>query len=268
MTDTDFGMRLDPLDAVRGTAPSARHDPFILRLQRYVHLTKSDLESLLRVMECEEKVKRRRDLVNEGYVYSKLYFITDGFAARYKLLRNGKRQIVTFVLPGDIVGLPVSFFDRATYSVMAVTDMTMRVCSLEAFVALCYRVPKLALALSWFAVHEAATYSETIINIGRRTPVERVAHFLLEMHARLTTIGRAGKTGFDLPITQEMMSDALGLSVPHLNRMLARLRREGLIAITGSHVEFPDLKAIQQFVHFHFAMPTRIPLPPLATRQV
>ena len=121
----------------------------------------------------------------DGYEFCKLCFVKDGFAARYKLLRNGKRQIVNFVLPGDIVGLPGSFLDRAANSVIAVTEMTLQVCSLEAFVALCYRRPKFGLVLSWLAAQEAANCVERVIDVGRRTPIERLAHLLLELHSRL-----------------------------------------------------------------------------------
>jgi len=81
------------------------------------------------------------------------------------------------------------------------------------------------LALGWLAVHEATTYAEHFVDIGRRTAIERVAHFLLEIHARLAAVGRAAATAFDLPLSQEIMSDALGLSVPHINRMLAEPAR-------------------------------------------
>ena len=124
-----------------------RHDPFLLRARQLVDLTLPDLQSLRAVIETEATVKRRRDLVLEGYEFSKLYFIKEGFAARYKLLRNGKRQIVNFVLPGDIVGMPGSFLDRAANSVIAVSDMTLQICSLEAFVGLCCRQPKFGLVL-------------------------------------------------------------------------------------------------------------------------
>jgi len=142
---------------------------------------------------------------------------------RYKLLRNGKRQILNVLLPGDLVGIPGSFLKRAIYSVTAITDLTMNVCSLDSYVQLCYRRPQFGLALTWIAVQEAATYAEHIIDVGRRTPIERLSHFLLELHERLYAVGRAEKTSFALPFSQEVMADVLGLSVPHLNRMMQRL---------------------------------------------
>src|SRR5262249_56361318 len=164
--------------------------------------------------------------------------VRGGFAARYKVLRDGKRQIVGFILPGDVVGLPGTFLDPAANSVITVTDMALQVAPLPAFVDLCYRRPQFALAFGWLAAQEAAIYAEHVINVGRRTPVERLAHLLLELHSRLAMVGRAGESGFDLPFTQEMMSDALGLSVPHLNRTLARLRADEMIVMQERRVEF------------------------------
>jgi len=252
------------LDLHRRASPIADvldDGPFVARLKNYLDLSPSDLDHLRALVETEMTVKKRRDLVLDGYEFCKLCFVIDGCAARYKLLRNGKRQIVNVVLPGDIVGLPGSFVDRASYSVIAVTDMKLQVCELETYVRLCHRRPKFGLALSWFAVHEVTTYAEHIIDIGRRTPIERLAHFLLEIHSRLAMVGLAAELSFDLPFTQEILSDALGLSVPHLNRMFARLRAEGLIVLSQRRVAFTDLKAIQLLAHFQPITPVRIPLP-------
>ncbi len=239
-----------------------RDDPFIRRLRNFIDLTLPDLQSLRAVIETELTVKKRRDLVLDGYEFNKLCFIKGGFAARYKLLRNGKRQIVNFLLPGDVAGLPGSFLDRAACSVIAVTDMELQVCSLDAFVGLCYRRPKFGLALSWLAVQEATVYAEHIINIGRRTPMERLAHFLLEIQHRLAMVGSSEEFAFDLPFTQELMSDALGLSVPHLNRTMGRLRTEGLIAVNERRVEFIDFKALRLLAQFQAIRPARIPIAP------
>jgi CRP-like cAMP-binding protein len=150
--------------------------------------------------------------------------------------------------------------------VIALTDMTLQVCALDDFIGLCYRRPKFGVALSWLAVQEATTCAEHVISIGRRTSIERLAHFLLEVHARLTMVGRAAASGFDLPFSQEVMSDALGLSVPHLNRMLAKLRTEGMIAINERHVTFLDIREMELLAHFQPLNLTRAPVPPQEMR--
>jgi CRP-like cAMP-binding protein len=235
--------------------------PFTMRLNRFVELTPDDVETLGGLIEFEAVVEKRRDLVIDGYPYTKLCFVREGIAARYKVLRSGKRQIVSLLLPGDIVGLPGAFLDHASFSVVALTDMKLEVCSHDAFVAACYRRPKFALALSWLAVYEATLYAERIVDIGRRTPIERLAHFLLEIHARLSMVGRATDKAFDLPVSQEVMSDTLGLSVPHLNRMLAKLRTDGMVTMVDRHVEFTDVRALQLLAQFQPAALSRIPVP-------
>lgn len=243
----------------RITSERWRRHPFVTRLERCIVLSDDDLDSLLRLIEADVVIEKRRDVVVDGYEYRKLCFVENGFAARYKLLRNGKRQIVNLVLPGDVVGLPSSFLERAHYSVTAVTDLKLQVSSINAYVDLCYKRPQFALALSWLAMQEAIICAEHAISTGRRTPVERLAHFLLEIYWRLALVGLASKSRFDLPFSQEVMSDALGLSVPHLNRTLAKLRMDGLINVNGRCVEFADLESLEILGHFQPLNLTRVP---------
>jgi len=242
--------------------------PFMARLKAFADLAPGDIDALRALIGTEFKVDKRHDLVVDGYAYNKLSFVKEGFAARYRLLRNGKRQIVNVLVPGDIVGLPGSFVDRATFSVFALTSMRLELCSFDDFVAAAYRRPKLALALSWLAAQEVTTYAERVVDIGRRTPLERVAHFLLEIHARLVLVGRATSIGFDLPVSQEIMSDVLGLSVPHVNSMLARLRSDAMIRIAERRVEFVDARALELLAHFQPATLSRIPSPISDTQEL
>jgi CRP-like cAMP-binding protein len=226
-----------------------RH-PFVARLLQHVDLSAADLDSLDSIIDGELTIRKRRDLIVDGYEYRKLCFVNEGFAVRYKLLRNGKRQILNVVLPGDIVGVPGSFYAQAVYSVATITDMRMHVCLLDSYVQLCYRRPQFGLALSWIAVQEATAYAEHVIDVGRRTPIERLSHFLIELHARLLAVGRAEAKSFTLPFSQEVIADVLGLSVPHLNRMMQQLRAEKLIVSNERTVEFLDAGAMQALAHY------------------
>lgn len=234
--------------------------PFVARLSRLMAFDDTDRQSLERIIESERTVKKRKDLVVLGDAYRSLGFVRDGYAIRYKLLRSGKRQILNVILPGDVIGFPVSFFDRSIYSVVAVSDLTCTICPLDAYVRLCRAQPQFALALSWLAAHEAAIYAEHIVDLGRRTPVERLAHLLLEIHARLREVGHAHATSFDLPFSQEVMADVLGLSVPHLNRVMQRLRAEGLITSRGRLVELTDITGLQTLAQYQPIGLARIPL--------
>jgi CRP-like cAMP-binding protein len=236
--------------AQTGHVVSLAEHPFVARLARLMELSAADLGSLARIIESERLVKKRKDLVVVGDEYRNLCFVKDGYAIRYKVLRSGKRQILNVILPGDVIGFPVSFFDRSIYSVVAVSDLTYNVCPLDAYARLCYEEPRFGLALSWLAAHEAAIYAEHSVDLGRRTPLERLAHFLLEMHARLLAVGRAEKTSFDLPFSQEVIADVLGLSVPHLNRVLQQLRAERLITSRSRLVELTDMASLQTLAQY------------------
>jgi CRP-like cAMP-binding protein len=104
--------------------PSLAEHPFVTRLSRLMNLSATDLGSLELIIETEQLVKKRKDLVVVGDEYRNLCFVKDGYAIRYKLLRSGKRQILNVILPGDVIGFPVGFFDRSIYSVVAVSDLT------------------------------------------------------------------------------------------------------------------------------------------------
>jgi CRP-like cAMP-binding protein len=234
--------------------------PFVARLSRFMTVNESDLDCLARLIDGDHLVKKRQDLIIFGNEYRHLCFVRDGYAIRYRLLRNGKRQVLNVVLPGDVIGLPVSFLDRSNYSVVAVSDLEYNSCRLESYIDLCYKRPQFGLALSWLAVREAATYAENLVGLGRRTPVERLAHFLLSIHARLVDVGHANAKSFELPFSQEIMSDVLGLSVPHLNRMMQQLRSDKLITSQGRSIELTnvsDLRTLAQYQPLDFA-----PIPP------
>src|SRR5215471_17405182 len=244
-----------------GDDTSLAGHPFVARLSRFMQLSAADLRNLERIVESERLIKKRKDLVVLGDAYRNLCFVKDGYAIRYKLLRSGKRQILNVILPGDVIGFPVSFFDRSIYSVVAVSDLTYNICPLESYVRLCFEQPQFGLALSWLAAYEAAIYAEHIVDLGRRTPLERLAHLLLEIHARLLAVGRAEKTSFALPFSQEVMADVLGLSVPHLDRVLQQLRAEQLITCRSRLVELTDMANLQTLAHYQPLDLAPIPVP-------
>jgi CRP-like cAMP-binding protein len=248
----------------RRDASLAEH-PFVRRLSCLMELSAADLRALELIVESEQLVRKRKDLVVAGNEYRNLCFVKDGHAIRYKLLRNGKRQILNVILPGDVIGFPVSFFDRSIYSVIAVSDLIYNPCRLDSYVRLCCAQPRFGLALSWLAAHEAAIYAEHIVDLGRRTPVERLAHFLLELHARLLAVGRAEKASFDLPFSQEVMADVLGLSVPHLNRVMQQLRKEHLITSHSRFIELTDMAGLQTLANYQPLILAPIPMPPETT---
>ncbi len=224
---------------------SVKDHPFIVKLNRSVRLEDDDLAALAPLLGRTLAVKKGKDIIVEGNKYKAIHVIENGFAVRYKVLHGGKRQIVGIALPGDIIGFPACFFEYAVLSVMSIAKMSVHQIPLETFAALCLKRANIATALVWFAAREAAIYAEHIIDTGRREPLERLAHFLLEIHTRLFAIGHASENSFDMLMSQESIGDVVGLSAPHVNRMLRELRTEGLISVSGREVRILDMAALQ-----------------------
>lgn len=226
-----------------------RH-PFVTRLRRYVELTEHEIAGLQAAFECRIKIKKKRDVILEGYPSHRLHIIVSGFASRYKLLANGKCQVLGILLPGDIIGLPSIFFNPPRYSVSAVSDMVVDVIQLPQFLELCRKNPSLALGMLWYSEEELANYADRIIDVGRRSPLERVAHFVLELHARLQAAGSAADRSFEMPLSQEVIGDLLGLSGPHVNRMLQLLKAERLISTDRRRITLEDREGLDLLAQF------------------
>lgn len=239
---------------------SFKQHPWVVGLCRYVDLADADINAIRSILEEQRQIRKRADIVVQGYKYRKLCFIDTGVAIRYKLLHNGKRQILGVLLPGDIIGFPASFYERANFSIAAITDMSIQGCSFEAFMQASCKRPLLAMALLWLAVEETATYADHIIDTGRRAPFERVAHFFLELHSRLKAVGNATSNTFELPLSQEEIGDVLGLSAPHINRVLRRLREDGLVTIDAHMVALNDMEALQAMTQFEPIAPVPCPI--------
>ena len=227
-----------------------RLHPFVARLDRSIRLDGEDLAALERLLSHRVVARKAKDIIVEGYEHKALHVVEEGIAIRYKLLGSGKRQIVNVVLPGDIIGFPGCFYEHAVFSVMAVDRMALSHVPLDAFTALCLQRANIATALVWFAAREASIYAEHIIGAGRREPLPRLAHFLLEMLTRLQMVGLATGTSFEMPLSQEGIGDVVGLSGPHVNRMMAELKSSGLIAVEGHEITILDWTSLQKLGEF------------------
>jgi CRP-like cAMP-binding protein len=235
--------------------------PFVAKLLAQGAINAEDLKALGRALDRKITVKKGQDIIIQGYHYKTLDIVESGFGLRFTLLHQGGRQIINAVLPGDIVGFPASFFERSIFSVMAATTMTLHRVSFEAFTDLCKQRSNVAIALIWYAAREASIYAHHLVNAGRRSPLERIAHFLLEMHFRLNAVGCASEDSFELPFSQESIGDAVGLSAPHVNRMLSELRQQGLIKIENHVVQFLDRTALQILAEFEPSYLERVSSP-------
>lgn len=196
------------------------------------------------------RFRKCRDVIVAGNVQPFLYVNHDGWLSRYKILHNGCRQIVNFVLPGEIFGLPACAFGNSLYSVATITQCSLSTVPIEVVAVAVEQNPELSKALLLAAIGEAAILGERLIDTARRSAYGRVSHFLLELFVRLERSCQTDNLSFDMPLTQEVIGDALGLSPVHVNRTLRALRDDKLIALDGKRVTLRDFDALCRLSDF------------------
>jgi CRP-like cAMP-binding protein len=196
------------------------------------------------------RVRKNKDILIAGKHYESVYVNHDGWLFRYKILHNGSRQIVDFILPGQIFGLQACLFRRSLYSVAAITPASLSSIPLGMIDDALERNPKLSKALFWSAVCETAILGEHLTDAARRSAYERISHLILELFVRLNAAGLTEGTTFLMPLTQELIGDALGLTTVHVNRTVRSLREDGLIAMDGKTVAILDFEALSLLSDF------------------
>ena len=235
--------------------------PLVDKLSSYLQLSPLEISFLRDLHGSRRQFARHRDIIAQGRSYRSVFILCSGFAWRYKILPDGKRQLLSFGLPGDLIGFPATFFENAVNATGSLTDVVVATVPFAAFYDLFARFPRVAVALYWVAAREAAIMGERIVDIGRRSAYERLAHLILELLTRLRAVGLAEELSFILPLTQELIADVLGLSGPHVSRMLRSMREEGLVTIEDHRLTVMDLESLTQLAGFDgdYLIQSRIP---------
>ena len=236
-------------DAAAEGAADLRH-PLTRKLLRLVALSAPEIDVLRELQSHGRRAARGREIIAEGRKYDELQILIEGVALRYRVLNDGRRQVLNIVLPGDFIGFPGCFFEGALYSISALSDCLASPVPFTRFLRLPETHPRLGAAIFWSLSCETAMYAEHLIGVGRRSALERVAHFLLEMLIRLQAIGLADERSYRLPLTQELIADALGLSVQYVNQTLRQLREEGLALVDRQQVTIIDFDGLATLADF------------------
>lgn len=213
-------------------------------------LTADEATALFDLQSMSRNIRRGQEIISEGRRCTTLFVLTEGIAIRYRILRDGQRQILNLLLPGDFAGLRSCFFESALYSVKTLTKSVIAPVPLSRLIGLFNSHPQLAAKLFWSFSCETAICAEHLVAVGRRSALERVAHFLLELLTRLQSVGLADERSFRLPLTQEVISDLLGLSIPYVNRVLHQLRDSGLVRINEQLVVIENIEELSILADF------------------
>lgn len=161
--------------------------------------------------------------LRQGASSDHLYTVLNGWAFRYKTLDDGRRQILNYALPADLVGLQGTLMREMEHSVEALTKLTLCAFPRGKIFDLYTRFPSLAYDLTWLAAREEQLIDENLVNVGRRTALERTAYLLLHLFMRAQEAGLTEGNAIQFPFTQQHLADALGMSLVHTNKTLKRL---------------------------------------------
>lgn len=204
--------------------------PALRRLLRVAPLGLHASEALLEAIHGARHAAPRQELLTEGRAIPEAMLIVSGWAARVRILVDGRRQFLSFLLPGDLIGICGHDRPLAVSTVVAITDC--RIASAPSAADL----PDLQQAFAVSRAIEEAYLLAQITRLGRLNALDRIYDLLLELHERLDMAGLVHRNSFEVPLTQEMLADALGLTPVHINRMLQQGRRNGDLEWRGTNV--------------------------------
>ncbi|SDN68614.1 cAMP-binding domain of CRP or a regulatory subunit of cAMP-dependent protein kinases [Methylobacterium phyllostachyos] len=228
-------------------------NPLVRKLECYTRLSEADRLCLIDAVGPGRMVAARTDIIHEGDDPRTVNVILDGWACRYRQFINGRRQIVSFLLPGDPCDPHIFLLDDMDHTIGAITPVLLGQISGPALQAMTARSPQLELAFHREALATAAVQREWTISLGSRTGIERLAHLFCELHARLAAIGLTEGNTCPMPITQNDLGDAMGQTSVHINRTLQELRGMGLITLRSRRLTIHDPAALARLGHFDSA---------------
>lgn len=210
----------------------------------------------------EQPVRRGARLIDQDAVPTHVFLLIEGWAMRYKILPDGSRQIVGILVPGDLCDIHIFILDRMDHGIAMLSSGRIAAIPRNVMLDLIERHARIARALLWGTLVDEATLREWLVNLGGRDATARTAHLLCELHARMDNIGLVLAGGFELPLTQADMGDALGLTPVHVNRVLRRLREAGYATINAHRVTIHDLAGLRAaagfdpgYMHEHRRLP-------------
>jgi CRP-like cAMP-binding protein len=225
-------------------------DRLVAKLDVASNLSPCDKEAIRGMCSNVREFAAKRDVISEGESPDHVHVMIEGWAARYKVVADGQRQIVAFLIPGDFCDLHVTILREMDHSIVALTPAKVAFVPQETMEELPINRPHLCRALWRATLIDEAILRSWIVNIGRREALGRIAHLFCELHARLALVGLADSGQFALPLTQQVIADATGLTPVHISRMLQQLRADGQIVLKKGELTIVDLEALRKVADF------------------
>lgn len=226
------------------------YDPLVRKLSTVEPLTAAEVEQVLSLCDDVRRVTRRNDIIAEGDVPCHVHIFLSGWAARYKMLENGSRRITAFLLPGDLCDIHIMTLATMDHGISAITDCEVAFVAREKIEAITRSTPALIRAFLRSTLIDEAVLRQWLVNAGRRDAYQAIGHLLCELHARMRLVGLAPSDRLSLPLTQDELADATGLTPIHVNRVLQRLRHEQLVTLVRRELHIPDVGRLRAACDF------------------
>jgi CRP-like cAMP-binding protein len=221
-------------------------------------ITPNELGAINNIKRDHVALEAGSEIIRSGDESPEIYTLYSGWAFRFKMLADGRRQILNVLLPGDLVGLQAAMFDAAQYGVEALTDVELCLLPRRKVWALFGEMPGLAFDVAWLGSREEGYVDDNLTSAGRRTALERTAALIVSLYKRAKALGLVNNDTFEFPLTQQHIADALGMSLVHTNKTLARLRRLGMYSRTNGSLTLTNPRVLQRIAqHFDEEMPLR-----------
>jgi CRP-like cAMP-binding protein len=224
-------------------------DPLTRKLENFAPLSGEDRRILAEATRESRLVPARTDIIREGERPVDVHLVLEGFACRYKILPDGKRHIMAYLVPGDLCDVHAFILRAMDHSIGTLSECRVVDIPQDRILRMLER-PAVARALWWSALVDEATLREWLVNIGGRPGEQRLAHLLCELLMRLQIVGLANRDSYELPITQSELAETMGLTLVHVNRVLQRLRARGLITLRHKRLVINDAQALKEFGEF------------------
>lgn len=222
----------------------------IRKLESIAPLSDEEREAIHGLPTKIRALQAGQNIVHEGDKPSQCCLIVEGWACRFKILGEGRRQIFSFHIPGDIPDLQSLHLHTMDHSLGTITEATVVLIPHDRMMDLTMRFPRVGALLWRDTLIDAAVFREWMAGIGRKSAFGRIAHLFCEMYVKLEAVGLAGDNRCPLPITQAELGDALGLTTVHVNRTLQAMRGQGLITLRGSTLVVHAWKELCQSSEF------------------
>ncbi|MBK1663587.1 Crp/Fnr family transcriptional regulator [Rhodospirillum rubrum] len=258
-TTEDGDLKTTPKNLIRSLVSNSCETCPLRKLSSVRAFSEEEMSFIKGFKVADQELSAGTTLLHEGENSAFVYTVRSGWAIRYKLLEDGRRQVLNFVLPGDLIGLQASLFSEMEHSVETLTPVGVCCFPRDRFLELAQKGAGLAFDVIWLTAREEQAISEHLLSVGQRTALERVAYVLLYLHDRLALLEKVQDGAFEAPFSQQLLADVLGLSLVHTNKTLRKLVDRGFVRWTQGTIHLVNLADLRELACYPRRRPQRRP---------